>query len=412
LVIEVIGNKATYFVAGWSEGNVRNTIFALNTNSMKIISILGARPQIIKAAAISRAIRNKYSDDISEIIVHTGQHYDANMSEVFFNELNIPNADYNLNVGSGNHGEQTAKMLEGIERIILKEKPEAVVVYGDTNSTVAGGLAASKLHIPLVHIEAGLRSFNKKMPEEINRITCDHMSTLLFSPTKQGVQNLKREGFTIDIVPPYTIDNPKVYHCGDVMYDNSIYFSSVSDRDSTLLQQLELDSEFILATIHRNNNTDKPNRLNSIFEALLDISEVNDIPVVLPLHPRTKKMMASHLDDDLTKRIANSELFRIIQPVSFLDIIALEKNANLIITDSGGLQKEAFFFKKPCIILRSETEWVEIVENGNALICDADKTKIMEAYDSLSKKELTYPLLFGDGKAAEFICEQILRHLS
>ncbi|NOQ72060.1 MAG: UDP-N-acetylglucosamine 2-epimerase (non-hydrolyzing) [Crocinitomix sp.] len=379
---------------------------------MKIISILGARPQIIKAAALSRAIRNQYSDEISEIIVHTGQHYDANMSEVFFKELNIPSAHYNLNVGSGNHGEQTAKMLEGIEAIILKEKPEAVIVYGDTNSTVAGGLAASKLHIPVVHIEAGLRSFNKKMPEEINRITCDHLSTLLFSPTKQGVKNLKREGFAIDSVPPYTIDNPKVYHSGDVMYDNSIHFSAISDRDSTLLNQLELDSEFILATIHRNNNTDNPDRLNSIFEALLDISEVHDIQVVLPLHPRTKKMMELYLDDQLAKRIADSDLFLVIPPVSFLDIIALEKKANFIITDSGGLQKEAFFFKKPCIILRSETEWVEIVENGNALICDADKNKILAAYDSLSKKELTYPDLFGDGKAAEFICEQIVKHLS
>lgn len=379
---------------------------------MKIISIIGARPQIIKAAAISRAIRGLYSDVITEVIIHTGQHYDANMSEVFFKELNIPNADYNLNVGSGNHGEQTAKMLVGIEGIILKEKPDAVIVYGDTNSTVAGGLAASKLHIPLVHIEAGLRSFNKKMPEEINRITCDHMSSLLFSPTAQGVQNLKREGFAIGVVPPYTIDNPKVYHSGDVMYDNSIHFSSLSDKDSTILEQLELDSGFILTTIHRNNNTDNPDRLNSIFEALLDISQVNDIPVVLPLHPRTNKMMDLYLDESLSKRIANSDLFRIIPPVSFLDIIALEKKANFIVTDSGGLQKEAFFFKKPCIILRSETEWVEIVENGNAVICDADKTKILAAYDTLLKKELTYPNLFGDGKAAEFICEQILSHLS
>ncbi len=380
---------------------------------MKIITIIGARPQIIKSAAISRAIRNHFSTEIKEIIVHTGQHYDENMSEVFFDELSIPRPDYNLNVGSGSHGVQTARMLEGIENIILTEKPNALVVYGDTNSTVAGGLAASKLHIPLVHIEAGLRSFNKKMPEEINRIMCDHVSTLLFSPTAKGIENLEQEGFNLAANAPFTIDNPKVYHCGDIMYDNSIYFSHVSDQNSKILAELGIEGDFILSTIHRNNNTDEPDRLQAIFSALLEIAEDNKIPVVLPLHPRTKKMMELNLTPELSAQLTSSQYIRIIPPVSFLDVIALEKNASFIVTDSGGVQKEAFFFEKPCIILRSETEWVEIVENGNAILCDADKNRILNAYQKLANNnDLTYPQLFGDGESAVFICQEIVKHLS
>lgn len=380
---------------------------------MKIITIIGARPQIIKSAAISRAIRNHFSTEIKEIIVHTGQHYDENMSEVFFDELSIPRPDYNLNVGSGSHGVQTARMLEGIENIILTEKPDALVVYGDTNSTVAGGLASSKLHIPLVHIEAGLRSFNKKMPEEINRIMCDHVSTLLFSPTVKGIENLAKEGFDLNAKPPFSIDHPKVYHCGDIMYDNSIYFSQVSDQNSKILADLGIEGDFILSTIHRNNNTDDPERLQAIFGALIEIAEENKIPVVLPLHPRTKKMMELNLTPELSAQLTSSKYIRIIPPVSFLDVIALEKNASFIVTDSGGVQKEAFFFEKPCIILRSETEWVEIVENGNAILCDADKNRILNAYKKLANnKDLTYPQLFGDGEAATFICQEIVKHLS
>lgn len=378
---------------------------------MKLITIIGARPQIIKAAALSRAIREHFSGQLTEIIVHTGQHYDENMSAVFFDELKIPQPNYNLNVGSGNHGQQTAKMLEGIEEIILKEKPNAVLVYGDTNSTVAGGLAASKLLIPLIHIEAGLRSFNKKMPEEINRIACDHMATLLFVPTTQGVDNLKREGFKLDNQAPYTIDNPKVYHCGDIMYDNSLYFSELAESKS-ILKDLNLDGKFILSTIHRNNNTDDPQRLEAIFEALTEISFTNNIPIVLPLHPRTKKMMETNLSKSLFDKISSSGSIKIIPPVSFLETIALEKNATCVITDSGGVQKEAFFFKKPCIILRPETEWVEIVQNGNAILCDASSERILKAYESLSNKgDFTYPNLFGDGKAAQFICEEIINHI-
>jgi UDP-GlcNAc3NAcA epimerase len=380
---------------------------------MKIITIIGARPQIIKSAAISRAIRNHFSTEIKEIIVHTGQHYDENMSEVFFDELSIPRPNYNLNVGSGSHGAQTARMLEGIENIILSEKPDALVVYGDTNSTVAGGLAASKLDVPLVHIEAGLRSFNKKMPEEINRIMCDHVSTLLFSPTAKGIENLEKEGFNLAAVAPFTIDNPKVYHCGDIMYDNSIFFSHVSDQNSKILAELGIEGDFILSTIHRNNNTDEPDRLQAIFTALIEIAEENKIPVVLPLHPRTKKMMELNLTPELSAQLTSSQFIRIIPPVSFLDVIALEKNASFIVTDSGGVQKEAFFFEKPCIILRSETEWVEIVENGNAILCDADKNRILNAYKKLANNNhLTYPQLFGDGESAVFICQEIVKHLS
>jgi UDP-GlcNAc3NAcA epimerase len=303
-------------------------------------------------------------------------------------------------------------MLEGIEEICLKEKPDCLLVYGDTNSTVAGGLCASKLRIPLIHVEAGVRSFNKSMPEEINRIMCDHVSTLLFTPTSTGLDNLKSEGFNVEAKKPYSIDNPRVHHCGDVMYDNSLYFSSVSDEKSNLIEELGLTSgEFILSTIHRDNNTDVPERLAGIFKAMLEIAE--DLPIILPLHPRTKKLLPENLSAELFSQIDNSKNIRIIDPVGFLDIIALEKHSKMIVTDSGGLQKEAFFFQKPCLILRPETEWVEIVENGNAIIADADYDKIINGYRLLkSKTDLTYPTLYGDGKAGHFICQEVLNLLN
>lgn len=379
---------------------------------IKILTIIGARPQIIKAAALSRAIRNNFSDKITEIIIHTGQHYDENMSKVFFDELTIPQPDYNLNVGSGSHGKQTASMIEGIEEIILKEKPNYLVVYGDTNSTLAGAIAASKINLPIVHIEAGLRSFNKLMPEEINRIMCDHVSTLLFSPTKAGYDNLLREGFKENNTPPFHINNPKIHHCGDIMFDNSLYFSAIADEKTTIIQDLQLEvNNFVLATIHRNNNTDEPQRLNALVNAIQRISTENNLKVILPLHPRTSKMLAQNLNSETFVALKTNPLIKIIPPVSFLEMIALEKNAQLIITDSGGVQKEAFFFKKPCIILRSETEWIELVKCGTAIISDADEQKIIEAFLYFKgKKELTYPAIFGDGKAAEFICEEILKN--
>ena len=375
---------------------------------MKLVTIIGARPQIIKAEALSRAIRNHYADRIQEVIVHTGQHYDDNMSQVFFDELQIPRPDYNLHVGSASHGVQTARMTEGIEALLIKEQPDFIVLYGDTNSTLAGAVAAAKIHVPIVHIEAGLRSFNKSMPEEINRIVCDHCSTLLFTPTKAGLENLKHEGFPRDNDGPYTIDNPKVYHCGDIMYDNSLHFADIAEEKTDIIQRLELaDKSFILATIHRDSNTDQSERLSAIFNALIHLSE--ECQVVLPLHPRTNKLLRTNLDEDLQKQIFNNSNIKPIPPVSFLEIIALERHAQLVITDSGGVQKEAYFFKKPGIILRPETEWVEIVQTGNAILADADESRIMQAWQHFkANPSTTFPEIFGDGHAAEFMLDKII----
>ena len=379
----------------------------------KIITIVGARPQIIKASAISRAIDLFFKQEIEEIIVHTGQHYDQNMSQIFFEELGIPNPSYNINVGSGRHGQQTAKMIDGIEEILLKEKPDSVILYGDTNSTIAGALAASKIHIPVVHIEAGLRSFNKKMPEEINRIACDHMSSLLFSPTKQGIENLQKEGFTLNQDGKATMDEPNIYHCGDIMLDNSMYFGKRDNESNPLLASLKLEvNKYILCTIHRDSNTDIEDNLIGILEALLSCQEETQMKIVLPLHPRTKAKIEQLKDQDFVKRFINNSNILILPPSGFNDIIILEKNTRLIITDSGGLQKEAYFFRKPCVILREQTEWVEIVKNGNAILTGADNSKIKNAISLLlAKNDYTYPALFGDGKAGKFICSKILSDL-
>lgn len=381
--------------------------------SKKLLTIIGARPQIIKAAALSRTIQNKFAADITEVIVHTGQHYDENMSQVFFDELDIPKPDYNLNAGSGSHGKQTAFMIEGIEEILLKEKPNCIILYGDTNSTLAGAVAASKIQVPVVHIEAGLRSFNKSMPEEINRIVCDHVSTLLFSPTKAGYSNLLKEGFRENNLPPHSFDNPKVYHCGDVMYDNSLHFSKVAEERTSILKTLELGyGDFVLATIHRNANTDEPARLNALFSAMNRIANENQIKMIIPLHPRTEKLLTKNLSSELYSQVRTNSLMKIIEPVSFLEMIALEKNAKLVMTDSGGVQKEAFFFQKPCVILRPETEWIELVECGSAQVVDADEQKIVDAYSYYSRSAgLKFPELFGDGKAAEFICSEIMKYI-
>jgi UDP-GlcNAc3NAcA epimerase len=379
----------------------------------RIITIIGARPQIIKSSALSRAIRNSFSDKIEEIIVHTGQHYDENMSNVFFEEMEIPKPNYNLNVGSGSHGAQTAKMIEGLEKIFLDEKPNAIVIYGDTNSTIAGAIAAAKIHIPIVHIEAGLRSYNKSMPEEINRISADHMSTLLFSPTKTGISNLEKEGFSLEIKQKATIDKPNVHLCGDIMYDNSLYFSSISNQKSTILNNLGLVGEdYILCTIHRDSNTDIPQNLNAVFKALVNIQEKSGLKIILPIHPRTKGKMNDLLELGLKEKLDSNSNFLIIPPAGFLDIIALEKNARIVITDSGGLQKEAFFFEKPCVILREQTEWVEIVENGNAILAGSNYDKIVSAFDELiERNDFTFPQFYGDGQAASFICDKIVEDI-
>ena len=379
---------------------------------IKIVTIIGARPQIIKAAAISRCIKNSFKKEISEVIVHTGQHYDNNMSEVFFSEMEIPKPKYNLAVGSMSHAKQTALMMDKIEEVLVKEKPDLVILYGDTNSTLAGSVAAAKIHIPVAHIEAGLRSFNKSMPEEINRIVCDHTSTLLFSPTTTGFENLKNEGFKTNNRSPFSIDNPGVFHCGDIMFDNAKYYVQKAEKISSVLNKLKLKkNNFLLATIHRDNNTDDPKRLNSIFSAINKISSKNKLQVVIPLHPRTSKILEKNLKPQLFKSITENPLITIIPPVSFFDMICLEKNSFMILTDSGGVQKEAYFYKKPCIIIRSETEWVEVVKAGAARICDADENMIINAFNYYCSSGLkSLPTIFGNGKAADFIIKKIIQN--
>lgn len=372
---------------------------------IRLLTIIGARPQIIKAAAISRAIREKFAGQVEEHILHTGQHYDDNMSEVFFRELGIPAPDYNLHVGSGSHGVQTAKIIEGVEDTLTRNHYDGVIVYGDTNSTLAAAVAASKIHVPVFHVEAGLRSFNMAMPEEINRIVCDQLSSLLFTPTKTGLQNLQAEGFDSIKCRVRFADGrgQKVVLSGDVMYDNSMYFSAMADIKSDIIERMGLSHRnFILATIHRPANTDNPENLRNIFRALKDIAERHQIDVVLPLHPRTRKMMGNNRMD---------ERIKIIEPVSFFEIIRLEKNARVVMTDSGGVQKEAFFYGTPCVILRPETEWVEIVEAGAGIIADADYDRIIAAYEALAGKPVHFPPLFGDGHASEKIISEIMDYL-
>ena len=381
---------------------------------IKFVTIIGARPQFIKAAAISRAITNLNAGKVKEVIVHTGQHYDSNMSQVFFDEMRIPRPDYMMEVGSGDHGKQTSAMISGLEEILLKEKPDCVILFGDTNSTLAGAVAASKHYFPIAHIEAGLRSFNKRMPEEINRILTDHVSTFLFSPTETGLDNLLREGFAIDNAAPYSMDNPKVYHCGDVMYDNTLFFSEYAQNNVDLIHDLGLTKgDFILATIHRNTNTDDNERLSSIFKALLDLTENQGQTVLVPLHPRTKKVLESNLESEVLKVLRASDHLKLILPVSFLEMTALEAACKMVITDSGGVQKESFFLEKPCIVLRPETEWVELVQTGNAILADADTNRILNAFAHFEKMtNMEFPKIFGDGHAAEFIVKEIVDHLS
>jgi len=371
----------------------------------KLLTIIGARPQIIKAAALSRTIQKEFKNQVSEVILHTGQHYDDSMSEVFFREMRIPSPDYNLEIGSANHGSQTGQMIEGIEQVLLKEKPNGIVVYGDTNSTLAGALAASKLCIPVIHIEAGLRSFNKQMPEEINRIACDHVSTLLFSPTRTGVTNLEKEGIVHHENQALSFDRQGVYHNGDVMYDNTLFFKELAINNSPILRNLGVkDQAYILATIHRPSNTDVPDNLAAILSALNEISKEKRIQVILPLHPRTAAILKK---DDARKNmelIRSNELLSLIPAVSFLDMIRLEAGANLILTDSGGVQKEAWFMEKPVVVMREETEWVEIIEAGNGVLTGANPVKIIHASrEFLDSPPEAYPPIFGDGHAARQI---------
>ncbi len=376
----------------------------------KLLNIVGARPQIIKASAISRVLRRDYTDQIEEIILHTGQHYDRALSDVFFEELEIPKPDYNLGVGSARHGKQTASMISGIEEVILKEQPDAVIIYGDTNSTLAAGIAASKLKVPVAHVEAGLRSFRKEMPEEINRVLSDHVSTLLFAPTDTALKNLIKEGIRPDASPPFTIDNPKIFLSGDIMYDNSLFYAELADKKlNGFFDALNIEPEnYILATIHRQRNTDDIERLNNILETFIELTLQNNIPLVLPLHPRTVHVLEKE-NSDLLSKMTGADSVRLIPPVSYLEMIMLEKNAAIICTDSGGVQKEAHFFRRPCLVLRAETEWTELVKNGTAMLVDADRDKIKEGFlKMINSTGLSYPGFYGNGKAAEFMVEEVM----
>ena len=356
---------------------------------MRIVSIVGARPQFIKAAVVSRALRSQ--PDIQEVFLHTGQHYDANMSDIFFQELDIPRPDYHLGIGGGTHGQNTGRMLEAIEGVLLKEQPNWVLVYGDTDSTLAGALAAVKLHIPVAHVEAGLRSFNRRMPEEINRVLTDHAADLLFAPTETAVANLRREG----------VPDERIALVGDVMYDAAIFYASMAEERSSILETLGLNPrEYILATVHRAENTDSPARLKAIFTALSQVAET--LPVVLPLHPRTRKALAANNLGELAQSV------RLIDPVGYLDMVMLEKYARLIVTDSGGVQKEAFFHKVPCVTLRTETEWVELVESGwNIVIAPTDKHLICQTILSRLNAKGSNTALYGDGSAVEKILQRL-----
>ncbi len=376
---------------------------------LKILTVIGARPQIIKASAISRAIRTHFSEQIHEVLVHTGQHYDEQMSKVFFEELQIPKPDYNLGIGSGSHGVQTAGMISGLEDLLVTEKPDFLVVYGDTNSTLAAAIAGSKLHVPIVHIEAGLRSFNKAMPEEVNRVLCDHTSTLLFSPTETGIHNLVNEGFNDHSDAPYHADNPGVFNAGDVMYDNSLFFSELADKKSDILERTKLKAEqFVLCTVHRPQNVDNTASLRNIMEALMDIAD-SGVQIVLPLHPRTRKQLEKCFEKSLWKKLQSHTGFHLLKPVSFLDMISLQKNSKMVITDSGGIQKEAFFFGKPCIVLRPETEWVEIIEKGAGILCDSDPVRILNAWKHFQQyKTQSADGIYGNGDAARKILSIML----
>ena len=357
---------------------------------MKIVTIIGARPQFIKAAAVSDAILRSAASgsNIEEIVIHTGQHYDSNMSDVFFNEMNLPKPAYFLNINGLSHGAMTGQMLEEIEKVLLKEKPDWVLVYGDTNSTLAGALAASKLHIKLAHVEAGLRSFNMKMPEEVNRILTDRVSSLLLCPTQTAVDNLINEGYSdFEIV---------IKNTGDVMLDASNLFVS-----HYRAPKISLPEKFILCTTHRAENTDQPERLRSIFSALDQIH--NEIEMVLPLHPRTQKILE---ESNIKTRCT------VLEPLGYLSMMALLKGCSLVMTDSGGLQKEAYFFSKPCVTIRDETEWTELVEGGYNVLSGSETEKIYQCYQLMINKHSDFRVeLYGNGNAGQLIVETLHTHL-
>ncbi|MBI2091410.1 MAG: UDP-N-acetylglucosamine 2-epimerase (non-hydrolyzing) [Deltaproteobacteria bacterium] len=353
---------------------------------MKICTIIGVRPQFIKSAVVTRAI-SKYKKKICEIIIHTGQHYDFEMSQIFFDQLEIPKADYHLGVGSTSHGEQTGRMLIEIEKALLKEKPDWVLVYGDTNSTLAGALAAAKLQIPVAHVESGLRSFNHKMPEEINRIIIDRISKALFAPTGNAIENLRKEGII-----------KGVYHTPDVMEESMYYNLPVAERKSNILNKLGCkQDEYVFSTVHRAENTDNPEHLKTILHALNRIAE--EMPVILAVHPRTKKVMNCHGLEKLASRV------NLVGPLSYIDSLKLEKNAKAIMTDSGGMQKEAMWLNVPCITMRDETEWIETVERGYNTVTGRDTAKIVNAFNTIKNSGKPDVYSLSDVRAGEKILQ-------
>ena len=353
---------------------------------MKIVTILGARPQFIKAGSVSREISKR--TDIEEVIIHTGQHYDSNMSDIFFSQMKIPKPDYFLGVGGKSHGAMTGQMIEKIEEVLLNESPDWVLLYGDTDSTLAGAIAASKLDIKIAHVEAGLRSYNMKMPEEINRILTDRISTILFCPTSTAIENLKKEG--------YANINCTVLDVGDVMYDGALFYSHMAIKPKDVIDSV---NSFVLCTVHRAENTDDPNKLNNIFMALGEIAK--NIHIILPLHPRTKKLIKK-CNIDLLDNIM------IIDPVGYLEMVWLIRNSELIMTDSGGLQKEAFFFEKPCITLRDETEWDELVDNRFNILVGADYNRIVSIYNEFTFSTDFSQKFYGDGNASKKIYDALM----
>lgn len=375
---------------------------------MKVLSIVGARPQFVKAAMVVAAVRRhnrpcKPGQRITHQLLHTGQHYDPKMSEVFFEQLPLPKPHFNLAVGSGSHGAQTARMLEGIEVILEKEKPDAIIVYGDTNSTVAGALAATKLQICVAHVEAGLRSFNRRMPEELNRVATDHLSDLLFCPTVTAIDNLRKEGIV-----------KNVFLNGDVMLDAVLEFRSLADKRVKLLESFKVRSgDYVLATIHRAENTDSVDKLVALFDTLLEL----EFPVILPMHPRVRDKLARVPQlKSIQSRLEKSPHIRVSDPASYLDMLMLEQNARVVLTDSGGVQKEAFFLGVPCLTLREETEWVETLKGGWNQVVGSDKSKIVRTVNSIWNHNGSRPMgrpdlkSFGSGKSSDMIVKQIFKN--
>ena len=414
---------------------MKNNLSRLTSHILRIVSVVGTRPNFIKIAPIIRAI-DKHNESVnisgspshlspltSHFLVHTGQHYDYEMSKVFFEDLEIPEPNIYLGIGSGTHAEQTGRIMIEFEKVLLKEKPDVVIVVGDVNSTLAVSLAAVKLHIPVAHVEAGLRSFNREMPEEINRILTDHISTFLFCPTETAVKNLRKEGFTnivnngklIDIDSPLTSHfsrltsyvSPLVVNVGDVMYDSVLHNLQIAKRKSKILRTLNLKPKsYILATVHRAENTDYPDRLKDIFDSFIELSKKGE-KLIIPLHPRTEKALNQVSINSVNCLPANG--LKLIKPVSYLDMLILESNAELILTDSGGVQKEAYFFKVSCVTLRKETEWIETVKSGWNMLGDGEKGQILQAVEKqLFNRSRNWELFYGTGKAAEKIVKALV----